>query len=58
VKNEELDAVSEAREWRRQMTESWKGKSWEEIKKELNDLGTEFRREMEEERSRKKEGAA
>ena len=53
-----LDAVSEVREWRRQMTESWEGKSWEEIEKELNERGDEFRKKLKEENRQKKEGAA
>jgi hypothetical protein len=54
----DLDAVSEVREWRRQMTESWEGKSWEEIEKELNERGDEFRKKLKEESTQKKEGAA
>ena len=54
----DLDAVSEVREWRRQMTESWEGKSWEEIEKELNERGDEFRKKLKEENRQKKEGAA
>jgi hypothetical protein len=56
--SEILDPVSEVREWRRQVMESWKGKSREEIRRELNELGERFKKEMEEERTRKKAGAA
>ena len=53
-----LDPVSEVREWRKQMMESWKGKSREEIRQELSELGEQFKKEMEEERTRKKASAA
>lgn len=57
MKND-LDAVSEVREWRRQVKESWKGREWDDIQQELNERGEKFRREMEKERSQKQEGAA
>jgi hypothetical protein len=57
MKNE-LDAVSEVREWRRQMMESWKGKEWDDIQQELNERGEKFRREMGKKDAQEKEGAA
>ena len=45
MKND-LDAVSEVREWRRQVMESWKGREWDDIQRELNERGEKFRREM------------
>jgi hypothetical protein len=56
----DLDAVSEVREWRRQMMEGWKGKSWGEIEKELDEHCEEFEKRIrvEEELRQKKEGAA
>lgn len=58
MENDDDIAVSEVREWRRQVMESWKGKSWEEIQKELNERGDEFRKEKKEKRNQKMEGAA
>lgn len=54
----DLDAVSEVREWRRQVMESWKGKSWEEIEKQLDERCEKFEKKVEEERRRRNEGAA
>ena len=55
---EELDPVSEVREWRRKMVERWKGKSREEIRRELQELGDTFRREQKEARNQRNEEAA
>ncbi len=53
-----LDAVEEVREWRRQMTEGWKGKSWKEIQDRLNRHVATWKKEREEEQEKKKAGAA
>jgi len=49
----ELEAVSEVREWRRLMMESWKGKSWEEIRAGLNKHAAAYKKEREEEQNQK-----
>jgi hypothetical protein len=55
---EDLKPVAEVREWRRQMVEKWKGKSKEEIRRELNKAAEDFRREVEAEQRHHKTGAA
>jgi hypothetical protein len=55
---EDLKPVEEVREWRRKMVEKWKGKSKEEIRRELNKAADDFRKEIEEEQRHHKTGAA
>jgi hypothetical protein len=55
---EDLKPVEEVREWRRKMVEKWKGKSKEEIRRELNKAADNFRKEIEEEQRQHKTGAA
>jgi hypothetical protein len=40
--SEELDPVSEVREWRRKVEERWRGKSRAEIRQELRERGEKF----------------
>jgi hypothetical protein len=53
-----LKPVEEVREWRKKMVEKWKGKSREEIRRELNKAAEDFRREVEEEQRGHTTGAA
>jgi len=49
---EEPTPVREVREWRCKMVAGWKGKSWDEIQRELNEAGDRFREELAARRAR------
>ena len=52
------DPVSEVRSWRKDVSESWEGKKWEEIEHELNERAEQLEKNVEQERIRKKTDAA